>query len=47
MTNVSGFERSLKIEFSGIYLPVVLCTYPLQMSEFCALLVTCSFLSRE
>lgn len=35
---MSGFERSLKIEFSGIYLPIMLCTSPLHMSEFCALL---------
>lgn len=39
MTNMSRFERSLKIEFSGIYLPVMLCTYPLPMTEFGALLV--------
>lgn len=39
MTNMSRFERSSKVEFSGIYLQMVLCSYPLQLREFCAFLV--------
>lgn len=39
MTNMSGFERSSKVEFSGIYLQMVLCSYPLQLREFCVFLV--------